>query len=182
MNTIIAQQLIEMARQDLKVREELLEQGKLFEGYHPDMERIHKSNAAQLSKIIDTIGYPTKLKVGEEASEAAWLIVQHAISEPDFMRRYFTLLCQAGGEVSPLHCAYLHDRICYFEGRPQRFGTQVDKRGLFPVENADQMRRLREDLKLQAHDPALVVEFQKSSGDLHQDSEFNSWRVKTGWI
>ena len=64
MNTQIADQLIEMAQHDLEVREKLLNEGRLSPGYSPDMERVHKTNAARLEKIIDAIGYPTSSKVG----------------------------------------------------------------------------------------------------------------------
>lgn len=80
-----------------------------------DMERLHKRNAARLDQIINAIGYPTKSKVGEEASEAAWLIIQHAISEPVFMKKCFALLSASAGDVNPSNIAYMYDRICYLE-------------------------------------------------------------------
>lgn len=52
-------------------------------------------------EIIDTIGYPTIAKVGKAASEAAWLIVQHAISEPKLMKRCYGLLTQYPEDVNP---------------------------------------------------------------------------------
>jgi len=81
MKTQIAQELIEMALHDLQVREKLFNDGALSDGYNPEMEAVHKKNAARLTEIVEEFGYPTKSKVGTEASEAAWLIVQHAISE-----------------------------------------------------------------------------------------------------
>jgi len=181
MNKSIAIELIEMARLDLQVREELLKAGKLSPGYHPDMEHIHLKNAARLSEIINAIGYPTLSKVGKEASEAAWLIVQHAISEPTLMKRCHVLLSEASDDVNPQNLAYLHDRICYFEGRPQKYGTQFDDRGLYPVENKTEMIRLRKKLQLSVLDEALIMEY--NPGDnLHQyDKEFNLWRKKVGW-
>ena len=185
MNNRIAKELIEMARHDLEVREELLKEGKLSPGYNPDMERVHLENAKRLNEIINAIGYPTKSIVGEEASQAAWLIVQHAISLPVFMKRCYTLISEAGDEVSPQNFAYLHDRICYFEGRPQKFGTQFDSNGMFPVENKTEMIRLRKELQLDAHDEKSIVEFIPSvhKTGLHQnDEEFNHWRKQVGWL
>ncbi|MFP5439077.1 MAG: hypothetical protein ACLGH8_14955 [Bacteroidia bacterium] len=44
-----------MARYDLEVRGQLINEGKLSLGYNPGMERVHK-NAARLMEIIDAIG------------------------------------------------------------------------------------------------------------------------------
>jgi hypothetical protein len=183
MNKSIANEIIEMARYDLQVREELLKAGKLSPGYNPDMERVHLKNAARLDEIINIIGYPTSSKVGKEASEAAWLIVQHAISKPTLMKKCYALLSEASGDVNPQNLAYLHDRICYFEGRPQKFGTQFDDRGLYPVEDKDETIRLRKGLQLGTHDEALIIEAKKTQIDLHpHDKDFNLWRKKVGWI
>ncbi|MCC9065775.1 DUF6624 domain-containing protein [Flavobacterium piscisymbiosum] len=185
MDNRIAKELIEMARHDLEVREELLKEGKLSPGYNPDMERVHIKNATRLDEIINSIGYPTKSIVGEEASQAAWLIVQHAISLPVFMKKCYTLIAEAADQVSPQNFAYLHDRICYFEGRPQKFGTQFDSRGMYPVENKNEMIRLRKELQLNAHDEKSIVEFIPSVHkiDLHpDDEEFNLWRKQVGWV
>lgn len=183
MKTHIAQELIEMAQDDLRVREKLLKEGALSDGYNPDMEAVHKRNASRLSEIVDQIGYPSKSKVGDKASEAAWLIVQHAISEPVLMKKCCQLIQQAD-DVNPQNLAYLHDRICYFQGRPQKYGTQFDSRGLFPVEDKKEMIRLRKELKLKAHDENMIVESRIDEfADLHPDDrEFNQWRKKVGWI
>ena len=39
------------------------------------------------SEIINATGYPTIDKVGKEASEATWLIIQHSIGQPEFMKK-----------------------------------------------------------------------------------------------
>lgn len=183
MNKLIASELIEMARYDLQVREELLKAGKLSPGYHPDMEHVHLQNAARLEEIVDSMGYPTRSKVGEQASEAAWLIVQHAISKPSLMRNCYALLTEAPEDINPQNLAYLHDRICYFEGRPQKFGTQFDDRGLYPVEDKAETIRLRKALQLSAHDENLILEVKNLGTDLHpHDEDFNLWRKKVGWV
>ncbi|MBF4485758.1 DUF6624 domain-containing protein [Flavobacterium sp. CSZ] len=180
----IAKELIEMAQQDLQVRDKLLKEGKLSPGYNSEMESVHKKNAGRLNEIINTVGYPTRLIVGQEASDAAWLIVQHAISEPALMKKCYELLSASDGEVNPQNLAYLHDRICYFEGRPQKYGTQFDNRGLYPVENKDEMIHLRKELGLEELDQDVVIECKTENNKKlhHDDLEFNSWRKKVGWI
>jgi len=42
------------------------------------------------NEMINAIGYPSRLIVGQEACDAAWLIVQHAISEPELKKYQHT--------------------------------------------------------------------------------------------
>jgi hypothetical protein len=183
MKNHIARELIEMARRDLSVRERLLSEGKLFHGYNPEMEQVHIDNASRLKEIIMEIGWPTISKVGEQASDAAWLIVQHAISDPTFVKRCYGLMNESKNDINPQNVAYLHDRICYFEGRPQKYGSQFDDRGLYPVESKAEVNQLRARLGLHLHPEEKIVEaLSLHCGDLHQDEEFNAWRRKVGWI
>ena len=71
-------------------------------------------------------GWPDEAIAGKDGAEAAWLIVQHAIGEPEFQREMLRLLRASGtAKRVPLwQAAYLEDRIAMYEGRPQRFGTQ----------------------------------------------------------
>jgi len=99
------------------------------------------------------------------------------------MKRCWELVTESG-DVDPQNLAYLHDRICYFEGKPQKYGTQFDSRGLYPVEDKKEMIRLRKELKLKVHDEDMIVESKTDEfTDLHPDDEaFNQWRKKVGWI
>ena len=121
--------LLEMARLDRSVRAELAASGRLSNaGYEPRMARVHQSHAQRLRRIIESVGWPGSDLVGRDGAEAAWLILQHAISEPDLLRRALPLLKTAAreGKANPAHAAMLEDRIRFFEGRPQRYGTQLD--------------------------------------------------------
>jgi hypothetical protein len=124
----LRRELLALRAEDLRVREEVLSGASVYAGYHPRMEEVHRRNAARLKEIIAAHGWPGRSLVGEDGSVAAWFIAQHAIGEPEFQRRALGLLREAlaRGEVSPAAPAYLQDRICYFEGRPQVYGTQFD--------------------------------------------------------
>ena len=59
----------------------------------------------------------------------------------------------ARNEVPAYHAAYLEDRICVFEGRPQRYGTQFDwdengKMSPMPLQDPQQVDALRESIGL----------------------------------
>lgn len=121
-------ELLSMAAQDLRVRGELVAEGSLFEGYHPRMREVHDRNAARLLVILEEHGWPGRARVGEEAAEAAWLVLQHAIGHPVLQRRGLSLLREAAAErdIPTVQVAMLEDRIRSCEGRGQRYGTQYD--------------------------------------------------------
>lgn len=75
-----------LQKRDLEQRAELEADGTLFEGYHPRMEAIHRDNAKQLRELVHHHGWPNERLAGHDGAEAAWLIAQHSISNPEFMR------------------------------------------------------------------------------------------------
>jgi hypothetical protein len=126
MNDALRNELIAMYAEDMRVRDELVESGELGGAYVPRMEAVHVRNAARLRELIAQYGWPAVDIAGDDGAEAAWLIVQHAIGEPDFQRAALLLLnaCTAQGRAPAWHAAYLEDRVAMYEGRPQRFGSQ----------------------------------------------------------
>jgi hypothetical protein len=119
-------ELLVMRAEDQRVRQELLDANELGGHYVPRMEAVHVKNAARLRELIAQHGWPAEDLVGKDGAEAAWLIAQHAIGEPEFQRDVLRLLqsCAAENRVPKWHAAYLEDRIALYEHRPQRFGTQ----------------------------------------------------------
>jgi hypothetical protein len=186
-----------MAQEDLRMRAALAATGALFDGYHPDMERLHSANARRLEDIIRVIGsWPSAAHVGEEAAEAAWLIVQHAIGLPDFQRRMLTLIraASAAGDVPAWQAAYLEDRICVFEGRPQIYGTQFDwdDAGVLsplPMDNPQDVNRCRADVGLDTIEEKTAAMRSRAEAEgeappkapakYRKDAE--DWARKVGW-
>lgn len=66
--------------------------GALFDGYHPRMREVHERNAGRLGAILEAHGWPGRSLAGEDASAAAWLVLQHAIGNPSLQRRGLTLM------------------------------------------------------------------------------------------
>ena len=124
----IRRELIGMKEEDQRVRAELAADGSLFQGYHHRMREVHDAHAARLAEILDQHGWPGVPQVGAAGAAAAWLIAQHAIAQPAFLRRVLNLLKPAAerGDVPAVQVAMLEDRIRSFEGRPQLYGTQFD--------------------------------------------------------
>jgi hypothetical protein len=196
----ITQELIERRRYDLDTRQRLIAEGKLVGGYNPDMEAVHLDNACRLQEIIDQIGWPALEQVGEEASQAAWLIVQHAISLPSLMKSALALMNEQkeSRTIDPVNLAFLADRIAMYENRPQSYGTQFveDEQGqLVPYSLADsieQVNQRRQLIGLNIVEERLIelmaqmsVEQKKQSTATERQAtqeEYDAWRKKVGWI
>lgn len=196
-NKDISDKIIQLKNADLKLRNKLIEDGELGKGYNQEMEILHNRNAEILNKIIDVIGYPTIEKVGKEANEAAWLIIQHSIGQPDFMRKCVSLLKNIIRENDSIavNLAYLTDRIAVFEDNPQLYGTQFDwdKNGKLSPNIFDDLIRvnqrrksiglntleeqteiIRKRTKLENQSPP--IDFKKRKQEVYD------WKVKVGWI
>ena len=99
---------------------------------------IHDRNAETIRRIVREHGWPGIGLVGEDGSHAAWLVVQHMDTEPEFQKSCLSLMQQAfqNGEVRARDLAYLTDRVLTSEGKPQMYGTQ----GLGVRSPADEVR------------------------------------------
>ena len=192
MNQSLRQKLSEMADKDKQTREELARTGELFEGYNPKMEEAHLKNARELERMIDEHGWLGKSLVGSDGAEDAWLIVQHAISLPDFQRKCLRMIKKAveDGEAEAWQAAYLEDRINFFEGKPQRYGTQSDwneegKMQVYKLENEDKVNEYRAEIGLKPLEN-LIWENKETTENKPKDwqkrkEEFSAWAGKVGW-
>jgi hypothetical protein len=102
---------------------------------------IDERNTRRLRAIIESHGWPGSDLVGEQAADAAWLLVQHSDHDAAFQQRCLELMREAAarGVASTKNLAYLEDRVRIASGRPQLYGTQLERRGgrLAPTEIED---------------------------------------------
>jgi hypothetical protein len=190
MNRGLADELIAMAALDRKVRDELAASGALYEGYHPRMAAVHETNASRLKAIIAEIGWPTERLVGEQAADAAWLIAQHAISQPEFQRSCLKLLAEAAREqlIPRWQPAMLEDRIRVFEGRPQVYGTQLepDAHGNLRPHAIEDPQSVDERRRAVGLEPLAEILARAKPPPLPADPErfeqdYRKWLVDVGW-
>lgn len=124
----LAEELERLAEEDLTVRQRLADTGQLFGGYNPEMRVVHRRNGDRLTAVLDEVGcWPGFRLVGRGGSYAAFLIAQHDIANPPLLRRSRGLY-RAAVEVAdadPSLLANIEDRIRYFEGQPQIYGTHL---------------------------------------------------------
>jgi len=193
-NKQAGQQLIDAAKKDMQIRSELLEAEELMKmEYHPRMEQCHIENASLLEQFLDTYGWPVPSKWGTEVHNAAWLIGIHSIGQPKVLKRVFYCiekLWQAK-EITGDNYARLYDRIALYEGRPQKYGTQLwsSTKGWYApdLENSKKVDEYRGSVDL----PPLQDWIEEATkGDFNgyteedqspHDEKFVAWLKSCGW-
>lgn len=192
----VRQELIRMSQEDLRIRAELAADGSLYRGYHPSMRAVHDRHATRLAQILESQGWPGEPQVGPDGAQAAWLIAQHAIAQPEFQRQALSALSAAArrDEVPAWQVALLDDRIRTFEGLPQRYGTQFDwdasgQLSPLPIENPSSVDERRQAVglpplaqEIQARQEAIAQGREWPPGDWEtRQQEREAWLREVGW-
>lgn len=137
----LARKILKMFNTDQKAR---------FSDTDPKkIKQIDINNTKRLKEIIDKQGYPTIDKIGVEASDALWLLIQHADLDRGFQIKCLELMKKIpDGGIKKKNIAYLEDRVRVGTGQPQLYGTQFYRRedgklvlrDIEDIENVDQRR------------------------------------------
>lgn len=178
-----------LVQRDLTLRQVLLEKGTLSDAYHPEMEKLHLENASKLKKLIDKMGFPVLSNAGEEGVRLSWLIIQHSISSPSFMRESLLQMRLAAAEKDYVLelLAYTEDKVAYFEGRPQIYGTNSDwQNGELkptPILDPGSVDVRRRSIGLPPlFDAMSVNSLERPPKDPSKKAkEFEEWRARVGW-
>jgi hypothetical protein len=192
MDESLEKALLDMEARDQTVRSELTAAGALNVHYHPRLEELHRTNASRLRQMIAIFGWPGIALVGDKGAQAAWRIALHSISEPSFMRQCRDLLDAASqsNDAPRWQFAIIDDRVRVYEGRPQRYGTQLrnGQNGLepYPLENEARINSMR----MQAGLPPLAktlaqarAQPQPPAGELEaRDAAELEFRRNAGWL
>ena len=97
---------------------------------------IDPPHTAELKRILEARRWKwiTRTEFGDEVSEAAWLLVQHADRDPAFQKKILGIMEKLPEtEVFKRDAAYLFDRVAVKTNAPQRYATQWDCDGATPV-------------------------------------------------
>jgi hypothetical protein len=91
-----------------------------------DKERLIRENAEWLKSVLARIGWFDISRYGADASQGAWLLVQHADYDPAFQRAMLKVLGDRvpRGDMQATYYAYLVDRVAVNSGERQTYGTQ----------------------------------------------------------
>jgi hypothetical protein len=184
-------ELLQLVQEDDTLRQELLNRGELFSGYHQEMEALQIENGKKLEELIDLVGYPQEKKF----ADAAWIIIMHAISLPSLQKKILALFKDNPKLYPSAQAAMLEDRVLVFSGKKQKFGTQFDwdENGLlnpYPIENPKSVNERRKqvrlepiELKIQKLRERAMAEGEKPPLDLAKHSELReNWMLRVGWI
>lgn len=138
----LAREILEMFNRDQEAR---------FSNTNPEeIKQIDIDNTKRLKEIIEKEGYLNIDEIGVEASNALWLLIQHADLDRDFQIKCLELMKQLhDGYINKKNIAYLEDRVRVGTGKPQLYGTQFHRRedgklvlkDIEDVENVDQRRK-----------------------------------------
>ena len=127
----LREQLKSMVREDQAVRYEYINAWQTGNSSAADsllkrMQYVDSVNIRQVTDILDSRGWVGRDVVGD-ACEAIWVIIQHAGLEAQ--GKYLPLFREAvsRGELHASAVAMMEDRVAVFEGRPQKYGSQLQR-------------------------------------------------------
>lgn len=148
----IQKQLAQRLVRDQEVREPPRNEAKFAE-----MNAVDTDNTTYLRKLVQEVGWIDPERFGEDAANAAFLIVQHSGDLPLMMAALPHL--EAQGRLQEYALAY--DRIQIRQGLPQRYGTQLGwaedgSQGLLPIETLDGIDAIRATMGLEPLDDYLA--------------------------
>lgn len=130
-NDALCSELISMQVRDMAIRHAQTIQSDLGKPVTQDAltqaEFVDRVHTARMREIVACHGWPGHALVGLEGSAAALLLVLHADRDVRFQKQCLDLLHRAVaiGDALASQTAFLTDRICINEGRPQWYGTQM---------------------------------------------------------
>lgn len=89
-----------------------------------DMEEVDVAHRAELGRWLQARGFPRAAQVGYDGVGAFWLLLQHA---PELLEPQLPAMraAVAAGELSRSSLALSEDRVAMIQGRPQRYGSQL---------------------------------------------------------
>lgn len=118
------------------------------------VSQVESATTSFIKALVERDGIPTEQEVGPAGVSAAWLLIQHAVSDPDFMASCLDQLeiRWQQGSFSSIHYALLADKVRVLRGEYQIYGTQTggDEEGTFfyKVEEPSKLNARRRNVGL----------------------------------
>ena len=153
-NPALRLELLRRLEQDQAIRNELILKGldRLTDDDRARWLAIDADNTARMKAIIQQYEWPGPKLVGQDGSEAAFVLVQHA--DYALQKEALPLVRNAylAGVLKGQDFALLQDRVLVKEGRPQIYGTQFKIMGKElvpdPIEDEPNVDRRRAEVGL----------------------------------
>ncbi|MEN2789422.1 DUF6624 domain-containing protein [Sphingomonas oligophenolica] len=120
------------------------------------IRKVDRDDTAWLKEVVSRDGWVDTEKYGAEASDAAWLLVQHADQDPLFqyriLRELDPILSPGKPKISKRRYALLTDRVMLKITGKQIYGSQLICKagnwGTFPIEDEASVDTRRAQMEL----------------------------------
>ena len=157
----LQKELLEISKNDQDIRHQYIAaqkkyglQGKETDSLGKLMNLKDSLNLIKVVKILDEKGWVGKDKVGSQANQAIYLVIQH--SDLKTQQKYLPMMREAvkKGNATPSSLAFLEDRVAIREGRKQIYGSQIGTNPVtkipyvLPLEDPDNVDKRRTDAGL----------------------------------
>lgn len=121
-------ELLKMVDADQKARNAVIADGFKDKVLLKAMLAVDAANLPRIKQIDARQGFPTLAQVGKDGVQAAFILVQHADSDPAFQAHVLAELKSRPdqGGVGAQDYSLLTDRVLLAQHKPQRYGTQFD--------------------------------------------------------
>lgn len=154
-------ELVDIHTSDQQIREQYLAAMKEFGMKSKQLDSLGKLmgyydsvNLLKVKKILDTYGWLGPDKVGAQANQALFLVIQHAdlVTQQQYLPMMREAVKNKNAKASAL--ALLEDRVALDEGRKQIYGSQVGqdeitgKFYVLPLEDPDNVDKRRASVGL----------------------------------
>jgi hypothetical protein len=119
-------ELRQMAQADQQARGALFKNGSIDAAAEQVVIKVDAENLKRLKEIMSTQGFPDVVQVGKQGVNAAFLLIQHADTDPAFQQQVLDVLqARTGPEAfDGEEMAMLTDRVLGHQNKLQRYGTQ----------------------------------------------------------
>jgi hypothetical protein len=155
----LQKELIHIYEEDQGIRQQFMESAKKSGYDHPRTNSLRRImqykdsiNLSKITGILDERGWVGKDKIGAQANQAIFLVIQHA--DLSTQQKYLPMMREAvaKGNASGSALALLEDRVALGEGRKQIYGSQIgmheNRSYILPLEDPDNVDKRRADVGL----------------------------------
>jgi len=159
----LKQELLDIYKEDQEIRKQYVlaqkkygYQGKEMDSLAEIMVLKDSLNLIKIVKILDQKGWIGKDKVGQQANQTLFLVIQH--SDLKVQQKYLPMMREAvkKGNANAGSLALLEDRVALREGRKQIYGSQIGTNPVtktqyvLPLEDPDNVDKKRTEVGLES--------------------------------
>ena len=157
----LQQELLQIFKDDQNIRRQYIDSSKKYGYNNPIVDSLTKVmifndsvDLEKVTKILDTKGWVGKDKVGGQANQTLFLVIQHA--DIKTQQKYLPMMREAvkKGNASSGSLALLEDRVALREGKKQIYGSQIGRNTktnnfyVEPLEDPDNVDKRRSEVGL----------------------------------